>query len=164
MHKLQYEGKRFQVYTLEIEGHKKELVVHPGAVCILPFLDEETVLLIKNERFAVQKSLLELPAGTLEPKESVLECAYRELEEETGYLASSIVPLLNFYSSPGFCNEIIYSFVAKGLTRTQQKLDVTEKIEVVPMPLKEALSLVRDGGIQDGKTIATLLYYATNRN
>lgn len=164
MEKLQYNGKRFQVYTVDLEvrgkTHQKELVAHPGAVCILPLLDEQTILMIKNERFAVQKTLLELPAGTLESKEPVLECAYRELEEETGYQASLMQPLLNFYPSPGFCNEILYSFVAKGLTKTAQKLDATEQIEVIPMSLEAALHAIRDGEIRDGKTIATLLFYS----
>ena len=161
---LEFKGKRIQVYTIE-ENHndqvvKRELVSHPGAVVILPFLDEKTILLIENKRYSVQRKLIELPAGTLEPGEPPLETAYRELEEETGYKAKILSPLLEFFPSPGYCNEILYSFVAKDLTHFGQHLDETENITVLPTLLTEALGMVREGIICDAKTICTLLYYS----
>jgi ADP-ribose pyrophosphatase len=161
--KMEYDGKRFDVYSIDesYDGKviSRELVSHPGAVVILPFLDEETILLIKNYRFSMQTTLLELPAGTLEPAEEVETCAYRELEEETGYRAKKMAPLLHFFPSPGFCNEILYAYVASDLTQVGQDLDETEKIEVVPTPFKKALEMIHTGEICDAKTITTLLFY-----
>jgi len=138
---------------------RRELVVHPGAVTIVPLLDPTTVVMIRNYRFAVGRDLLELPAGTLEPPEPPVECAGRELEEETGYRAARLEPLCEFYTSPGFTNEHMYVFVATGLTKTSQQLEETEQIRVQPMPLADALAATADGRIVDGKTIAALQVY-----
>ncbi len=161
--KVLFKGKRIDVLSVEADHPrggviKREVVSHPGAVVILPFLDAETVVLIKNERYVVQKTLLELPAGTLEV-EDTLECAARELEEETGYQAKKITHLFDFYTSPGFCNEIIYAFLAEDLTFVGQNLDETEKITTVELKFSEALQMIKEGEISDGKTIATLLYF-----
>jgi len=138
---------------------RRELVVHPGAVVILPILNDESAVLIHNYRFAVGSELLELPAGTLEAGEEPIDCAARELEEETGYAADRIEPLVTFYTSPGFTDERMHAFVATGLTRTAQRLDATEQIRAVTMPLADTLAATRDGRIVDGKTIATLHVY-----
>lgn len=138
---------------------RRELVVHPGAVTIVPLLDAATVVMIRNYRFSVGRELLELPAGTLEPPEPPLECAGRELEEETGYRAARLQPLCEFYTSPGFTNEHMYVFVATGLTRTSQRLQESEQIRVQTMPLADALAATADGRIVDGKTIAALHVY-----
>ncbi len=164
--KLIYQGRRIAFYQKKISDaqrnqHIYDCVSHPGAVVILPYLHEKEILLIKNQRIVIEKTLLELPAGTLEKGEDPIDAAFRELEEETGYRAKVIDPLFTFYSSPGFCDEILYIFVAKELYPTAQKLDPTEKITVVPTPLSLALSEIQRGTIQDGKTIATLLYAAT---
>jgi ADP-ribose pyrophosphatase len=142
---------------------RREVVSHPGAVVILPLLDPETVVLIRNERYVVQKTLWELPAGTLEPKEEPLVCAKRELIEETGYKAKQMTPLLTFYSTPGFCNEVLHSYLAEDLEFVGQDLDETEKIETVPMKLSEAYKMIREGIICDAKTICTLLYLHLGR-
>ncbi len=143
----------------------REVVVHPGAVLILPLLDADTVVMIRNQRFAVGGELLELPAGTLEAGEEPAACALRELEEETGYAAAKLAPLCRFYTSPGFTNELMYAFVATELTATRQQLDDTEQIRVETMPLAEALDATLDGRITDGKTIAALQvhHYARTR-
>lgn len=158
--------KKFEVVSIEVPArsggnHSYEVIYHPGAVVILPLLDASTVLLIRNKRYSINETLWELPAGTLERDEVPQSAAARELEEECGYRAETIEPLLSFYSSPGICNEKLSVFVATGLTKTQQCLDETESIEVVATPLERVRAMVRDGQIQDAKTIASLLYYVT---
>ena len=135
---------------------RREVVVHPGAVLIVPLLSPTELVMIRNYRFCVGEELLELPAGTLEPGEPPIGCAARELEEETGYRAARIEPLCEFYTSPGFTDERMYVFVATDLTATRQQLDPTEQIRVETMPLEDALTATTDGRIVDGKTIAAL--------
>lgn len=149
-----FEGKKIDLY----QDGKKEFVVHPGAVVILPLLSDN-VILIKNERFVVDEILWELPAGTLEPNESPISTAYREIIEEIGYEAKEMAPLFDFYSTPGFSNEKLYAFVAKDLTHVGQNLDPDEKISVEILPWEKILQMIKEGIIHDGKTIATLLYY-----
>lgn len=134
----------------------RELVVHPGAVAILPLLDGDRIVLIHNYRFTVGRELLEIPAGTLEPSEPPIVCAARELEEETGYAAGRIEPIGEFFTSPGFTNERIWAFAAFELRATAQKLDPTEQIRTEIMPMAEALGATADGRIVDAKTIAVL--------
>ena len=131
------------------------------AVVILPMLDDQTVVLIRNERFAVGQTLWELPAGTIEKGEDPLVCAGRELREETGYEAAKIDRLIEFYPSPGFCTELLTTFLARDLVFKGQELDETERITTEAIPLKESIQMVRDNRIRDAKTAATLLYYQT---
>lgn len=138
---------------------EKDLVVHPGAVLVLPFLDDGRIVMIRNFRYALGKELLELVAGTLEPPEPPRDCAARELEEEAGYQARELEPLVQFYTSPGFTNELMHVFVARNLTRTQQNLQENEQIRVELLSLDDALRASIDGRIQDGKTIAALQVY-----
>lgn len=162
--KLAFHGVRFDVRTVQIEGKnqnkvQRDVVIHPGAVIILPFLDEKTIIMIRNERFAVGETLWELPAGTLEASEKPEETAKRELIEETGFEAKQIDPLLSFYTTPGICNEVMHAYVAKNLKEVGQKLEESEKIIVEKVSWDQALKMIRDGLICDGKTIATLLFY-----
>jgi ADP-ribose pyrophosphatase len=159
-----YDGRkiRVEVHALENEQGKRtrrEVVVHPGAVVILPFLDAKTILLIRNKRYTVKQLLIELPAGTLEKDEDPMNGAGRELLEETGYLAGRLRPLGSFYSSPGILTETLYCFAAYDLERSQAKLDEDEEIQVLPTAFDEAISMIRHGEIKDGKTIATLLSF-----
>ena len=159
-----YKGKKInlEVHHLQDDAGKRtqrEIVVHPGAVVILPFLDDKTILLLRNKRYTIQQILLELPAGTLEHGESPMNCAGRELQEETGYVASRMKPIGNFYSSPGILTERMYAFAAFGLQKTNPALEEGEEIEVFSVDFADAVSMIRDGQIQDGKTIATLLLY-----
>jgi ADP-ribose pyrophosphatase len=159
-----YDGKkiRLEVHHLEDgEGkrHQREVIVHPGAVVILPFVDEQTIVMIRNRRYAVNEILFELPAGTLEKGEAAMNCAGRELLEETGYLARKIRPLYSFYTSPGILSEKMHAFAAYDLQKKSTALEQGEEIETEAIPLDEAIGMIRDGLIVDAKTIAVLLMY-----
>src|SRR5688500_13714581 len=117
-----YKGRKVNLelhYLADEEGKRaqREVVVHRGAVVILPFLDADTILLIRNRRYALGQILTELPAGTLEQGEVPMNCAGRELAEETGYLATRLKPMVNFYPSPGILTEKMYGFVAYDLEK-----------------------------------------------
>jgi len=126
---------------------------------ILPLLADGRVVLIRNERPAVEAELLELPAGTLDPPEPAIECARRELTEETGYRAGRLEPLVSFYSTPGICNEHMHAFVARELTPGETEHEPSERIRVTPMEYEDTLRAIGDGRIVDAKTMVTLLYY-----
>jgi ADP-ribose pyrophosphatase len=151
-----YKGPRFEVKRID----NWDVVEHPGAVVILPLLDPHTLAMIKNRRRAVGEVLWELPAGTLEVSELPLICAKRELEEETGFKAKTIRPLLEFYTSPGFCNEKMYAFVAEDLSPGKPQLEAHEEISVEKIKWTDALEMIRKNQIVDAKTLLTLLYYA----
>jgi len=155
---------KFRVARLRFEGPDgkeivRDVVEHPGAAVILPVLDDGRIAMIRNLRRTVGKVLWELPAGTLEGDEPPEACAARELEEETGYRAEVIRPLIEFYPSPGVSNERMYGFVATELQETAQALDENEEIEVFAVPQWQVRDMVKDGHIEDGKTIALLLYW-----
>jgi len=154
---------RLELHHLENEDGvrtRREVCVHPGAVVILPILDDGRVVLIRNRRYAIGGTILiELPAGTLEKNEDPMNCAGRELVEETGYLAGRLQPLGNFYSSPGILSEKLYAFAAYDLEQKRATPEEGEEIEVMPTPLAQAIDMIRDGRIHDGKTIATLFMY-----
>lgn len=151
-----YTGVRFDVYRTE---SKKEFIAHPGAVVIVPMLKDKLIL-IRNERFAVGETLWELPAGTLEPGEKPETTALRELIEETGYRAKSIEHLTTFFTSPGISNEKMYAYAATDLEEVGQNLDVGEKITVEILTWDKVMRMIKEGEIRDGKTIASLLYFA----
>jgi len=140
----------------------RDVVVHPGAVVILPLLEDGSVVLIRNYRDCVESWLYELPAGTLEPKETPEECALRELEEETGYRASRLERLCEFYTTPGICTERMRAFVARGLTAGRMRLTGSELIQVAVTPADEVRRMLRDGVIEDGKTLVTLGRFLLN--
>lgn len=139
---------------------RREVCAHPGAVVILPLLGrEQKVLLIRNRRYAVGQVLVELPAGTLEKNEDPINCAGRELLEETGYVAGRLKLISTFFSSPGILSERMYAYAAYDLEASTSALEEGEEIELLPTPFDEAVEMVRDGLIEDAKTIATLLMY-----
>lgn len=159
-----HRGPVFAVEVIEYTDERgrrvrRDVVRHPGAVTVLPLTDDDRIVLIRNRRIAVDEELLELPAGKLEAGEDPRAAASRELEEETGYRAGRIEPLTEFFTSPGFADERMHGFLATGLTRTQQRLEPGEEIEVLPTPVDEVMTMMKDGRIRDGKTIATLLYW-----
>jgi ADP-ribose pyrophosphatase len=136
---------------------EREIVEHGGAVGIVAVDGGGDVLLVRQFRSALGRMLLEIPAGTLGAGEDVRECAYRELREETGYAARKLQELYAFYSSPGFSNERIWLFLATGLSPGEQQQETDEIIEVVKVPLDEALEMVESGEICDGKSILGLI-------
>ncbi len=157
--KTVFEGVRFNVERVWQGERPRDIMRHPGAAVILPLVDDEHVCLIKNYRIAVEETLLELPAGTLEPDEAPEITAGRELEEETGYRADNIELLSVYYPSPGVMDEKMYMYIATGLTMHQPAREEGEEIENHVVTLSEAKEMVRDGRIADGKTIAALLFY-----
>lgn len=142
----------------------KETIEHPGAVVILPLLDDQRVCLIRNCRVAVGETLIEVPAGTLEPGEVPDLAAARELQEETGYRAARWEKLLEFYVSPGILNERMHLYLAQGLECGPQSLDAGEQIETLLVPWDQALAMLRDGQIRDAKTIIALLWWDRRRS
>ena len=135
----------------------REIVVHPGAVCIVARPTPDQVLLIRQYRHAAQKVLLEIPAGGLNKGETPEKAAIRELEEETGYRAGAIVERARFWTTPGFTTEFMYLYEASNLVKTKTNPDEDEVIEVDVVHRDEALRMIDDGRIQDAKSILGLL-------
>jgi ADP-ribose diphosphatase len=142
------------------DGHefRRQTVVHPGAVAIVPIGPRGELLLIRQFRAAARGWLLEFPAGTLEPGEAPLACARRELREETGFAARRWRRLGSVFTAPGFCTEVIHLFAARDLRPAPLTQDADEWIEVVPMRVQDALRAVRTGRIRDAKTLSALLH------
>ena len=133
-----------------------EVIHHPGAAAVVPLGGNGSVLLIRQYRHAAGGYIYEIPAGKLDPGEDPRHCAARELEEEIGSRAAHFEPLLTFFTTPGFTDEVIHIFLATGLSPGRQHLDHDEVLEVVEMPLEVAIARIADGTIRDGKTIVGL--------
>jgi len=163
-----YRGKKFNVVRENIilpNGRKavREIVDFPGASAILPIIDGDKVLLIKQFRTTIHDWILEVPAGTLKPGEDPLSCAKRELKEETGYVAHKWTKLASILTSPGYSNEVLHIFLAENLEKGEKEPEETEVVENIVMPIDEALKKVFTGEIIDGKTIVALLIYGFER-
>jgi ADP-ribose pyrophosphatase len=157
------ETKKFRVVRESLRtpaGQEKtrEIVRHPGACVMVPLLDDGRVCLIRNYRVAVGQTLIEIPAGTLEPPEPPEVSAHRELIEETGYRAAKIDLLNTFFPSPGILDEKMYLYLATGLTAGPPAREETEEIENLVVSWSEALRLVTSGEIHDAKTIVGILW------
>ncbi len=141
-----------------------EMIRHPGASAIVPLLDttaeDPEVLLIRQYRYAADGYLYEIPAGRLDAGESPLDCARRELREETGYSAARVEPLFTMFTTPGFTDEKIHLFLATGLVAGASAREADEFMELVPTRLSRALSMIEQGEIQDAKTALALLFAA----
>jgi ADP-ribose pyrophosphatase len=162
-----YDGKilGLSVYDGKIEGRKvrREMIEHRGAAAMLAFDEDNKVILVKQHRFP-HGYVLEIPAGTLEKKEEPINCAFRELEEETGYRARKMTPLITYYPSIGYNTEVIHCFVASGLKKVADlKLDDDEILSVVKIDMKKLLRMIKSGKIQDSKTICAVLTYAVKK-
>jgi ADP-ribose pyrophosphatase len=156
-----YSGRLVRLDLLQVRGvgdriHDREVVRHPGAVAIVPLLDGK-VLLVRQYRAPIDKEIWELPAGTIEPGEEPLECAKRELEEETGYRAREWRKLAEFYTTPGFCDERMVLFLARGLEpRPGARAAEDESLEVRAFTFAEAKQMLLRGELEDAKTIIGL--------
>lgn len=163
-----YDGKilGLSIYDIKVRGRKikREIVEHRGAAAILAFDENGKVILVKQHRFG-HGYILEIPAGTLDKGESPKRCAFREIQEETGYKATKLSHLLTYYPSVGYNREAIHCFVAKGLKKISgQALDEDEIMSVVKIDFKRLVGMIKAGKIIDSKTIcAALMYAAKNR-
>lgn len=165
-----YKGKRVHLVTEGIQlpdGRETvwELIKHIGAAAVIPVDQDGKIIMVKQYRNASDSITLEIPAGTLDEKhEDPKDCAIRELEEETGYIAESMEFLMKFYSAIGICDEVISIYVAKGLIPTQQNLDEDEYVEIVHLELDELIQMIYNGELIDNKTISSLLAYKVKNN
>lgn len=165
-----FHGKIIKVKldTIELPNEKqsyREVVEHSGAVAIVPITNHGKVVLVKQFRYPMKEIMLEIPAGKLDNFEAPLDCAVRELEEETGYRAEQMIKITETFTSPGFSNEIVHLFLATGLTQVGQKLDEDEFLFVEEISLTKAVAMVLDGSFKDAKTSLGILashYLLTN--
>jgi ADP-ribose pyrophosphatase len=135
----------------------REIVEHPGAVAVVAITENDEVLMVRQYRKAIERELLEIPAGKLEEGESREVCVERELMEETGYFPNELTYLTSFYTSPGFSNEILHLFIAKNLIKKSRDADFDEYLQAEKVPFEEAINKIRTGEIVDSKTITGLL-------
>ena len=135
----------------------REIVDHPDSVVVVAVDKDQNVLLVRQYRKAIERELLELPAGVIEGDDAPLASAQRELREETGFAAGELTELGSFYSGPGSFTECLHAFLGTGLTHDPLDPDADERIELVRMGFREAVEMARAGGFHDAKTIASLL-------
>jgi ADP-ribose pyrophosphatase len=160
-----FEGKlvNLRVDTVRLPNGgtiRREIVEHGDCVCIVPLDRNGNVILVRQYRKAVESHLLEVPAGGIDPGEDAEAAAHRELREETGYRAREMSLLSYFWTTPGYCTEGMYAYLASGLETGPQQHEEDEAIEVVKMPLSDVPDLVARGVLQDAKSIAALLLAA----
>jgi ADP-ribose pyrophosphatase len=163
-----YRGSIFDVteYTVR-EGdrvYKRDVVHHPGGAGVVAVFDDMTIALVKQYRHPVVRYTLEIPAGRLDPPERPEECAARELEEEIGVKAASLEKLTEFFTTPGFCEEKLWLYLATDLTETRQNLEYDEIVEIVPVSFPRAFEMISDGEIEDAKTIIGIMFAASRLN
>jgi len=136
---------------------ERELVLHRGAVALVPMVDDQHVCLIRNHRYTVDRTLLEVPAGTIEPNESPDQTAERELLEETGYRAGRIRRIREWYVSPGVMNERMYLYLCEDLRPGPVDHQLDEQLQTVVVSWEEAMAMADDGRIDDAKTLLALI-------
>ena len=157
-----FDGVAIHLFKDEIllpNGNKgvREIIRHPGAVCVLPVTDGGEVVFVNQFRYAMNKVTLEVPAGKLEKGEDPKEAALRELSEETGLSAGRIFPIGELYTTPALIDEVIYMYIATDLSEGAQHLDTDEFVNVLKMPLEKAVDMVMAGEIKDSKTQICIL-------
>lgn len=159
---LRFKGGILEFYqdTVLLENEKtasRDVIRHPGGVCVVAINEKKEVYFVKQFRYPHKKVLLEIPAGKLEWGENPLECGKRELREEAGFTAEEFISLGCLYPTPAYDTEIIYMYLAKGLKSTEQDLDDDEFLDVLTIPLDEAVKMVMNNEIEDAKTQLALL-------
>lgn len=160
-----FEGKIIDLQVDKVslpngEVSKREIVKHPGAVAVIPITKDNKIVLVKQYRKPLEKTLVEIPAGKLDENEQPLAAAIRELEEETGYTTKELNFVTSFYTSPGFANELIYIYITDTLERLETPVagDEDEYIEILELTLDEAKQYVEEEKIHDAKTNYAILY------
>jgi len=158
-----YDGKLLHINCDKVRlpdggDASREYIVHPGAVMVIPVLDDGRVLVERQYRYASRQVFIEFPAGKLDAGEDPLECGKRELLEETGYTATEWEYLGVFHPAIGYSNEIIHFFIARGLFAGKAQLDAGEFLEVLPMSRAEITTGILDNSITDSKTIAGMFW------
>ncbi|MCY8203393.1 MULTISPECIES: ADP-ribose pyrophosphatase [unclassified Bacillus (in: firmicutes)] len=160
-----FSGKVIDLFVEDVElpngkTSKREIVKHPGAVAVLALTDEGKIIMVKQFRKPLERTIVEIPAGKLEKGEEPEYTALRELEEETGYTAKKLTKITAFYTSPGFADEIVHVFLAEELSVLEEKreLDEDEFVEVMEVTLEDALKLVESREVYDAKTAYAIQY------
>jgi len=160
--KIVYDGKLLTVYCDKVElpngrEARREFIRHPGAVAVVPVTPEGNIVLVRQYRYPVGKTMLEVPAGKLDKGEHPDACARRELEEETGYVAHQIKRLSSIYTTPGFTDEVIHLYIAEQLTLAKQCPDEDEFLDVEVYTKEQIRIMMNDGTINDAKSMLALL-------
>ncbi|RLQ90641.1 NUDIX domain-containing protein [Falsibacillus albus] len=139
---------------------KREIIKHPGAVAVLALTPDNKIVMVEQYRKALERSLVEIPAGKLEPGEKPYDTAMRELEEETGYSCQQLEHIISFYTSPGFADELVHLYLAKDIVKKEDALpaDEDEFVELVELTLAEAEGYIREQRIHDAKTAYAVQY------
>jgi ADP-ribose pyrophosphatase len=156
-----FDGKQIRVDVERWGDREREVVRHPGAVAVIAIDRDDCVTLVRQPREPARKRLLELPAGTCEEDEQPLATAQREVEEETGLRGGNWRPAATFFSTPGFCDEVVRLYIAEGLERADANPEEDEEIELVRVPVAELEAKLAE--IEDAKTLAGLLLYLRER-
>ncbi len=165
---IRYKGKVFDHQVDEIQYDSgnigiREIAVHPGGAVVIPIKDDGKIILVKQFRYPLQKTLIELPAGKLDKNEDPLNCAIRELEEETGYKAKNFEKLGAIYTAPGYCTEILHIYKATGLIPGNHNREEGEQgMELLEYSIDEIKKKIISGEINDAKTIAGIFYLTQN--
>lgn len=152
------EVRRDEVVLPDGSHATREFIQHPGAVAVLPLLDDGRIVLVRQHRYPIGKVLLELPAGKLDPREGTLQCAARELQEETGYCATEWAFACEIHNAAAYSSESIWIYFARGLVAGPQRLDSGEFVEVVTCDEAELDRLAAGGGLPDVKTLIGLMW------
>ena len=158
-----FSGKLIDLYLDNVrlpngKQSTREWLNHPGAVCLVPILNNGDILLIRQFRYGPREEFIEIPAGKLDKNEEPLKCGLRELEEETGYKSNKLTFLTNIHPAIGFSNEKMWMYLAEELELSEKKLDDDEFLELLPTPLNVALEWVFSGKVTDVKTIIGILW------
>lgn len=158
-----FSGRIIDLQVDEVElpdGNKsiRELVKHPGAVAVIAVTKEKKLVLVRQYRKALEKTIVEIPAGKLEQGEDPKTCAERELEEETGYKSNALQFVVSFYTSPGFADELVHLFFTDELEEGEVNMDEDEFVETLELTVQEALPLIETKEIHDAKTIYAIQY------
>ncbi|WP_223702417.1 NUDIX hydrolase [Sutcliffiella deserti] len=160
-----FSGKIIDLYLEDVtlpngKTSKREIIKHPGAVAVIAITEENKIVMVRQYRKAMEKVLVEIPAGKLDKGEEPMSTAKRELEEETGYTCESLTPLISFYTSPGFADELVHLFVANGLRKDtiEHQLDEDEFVDLLEVTLDEAQQMIDNQEIYDAKTAYAIQY------